>query len=63
MFGRKLLDLVVDDSLTNILEKAFKTRLRDVMDYSQSIGSATGQTYLQKLDETEKECKNKAFIL
>lgn len=57
LFGRKLLDLVVDDSLTSVLEKAFKTRLRDVMDFSQSIGSATGQNYLQKLDETEKECK------
>ncbi|KAG1096701.1 hypothetical protein G6F42_018318 [Rhizopus arrhizus] len=55
LFGRKLLDLVVDDSLTSVLEKAFKTRLRDVMDFSQSIGSATGQNYLQKLDETEKE--------
>ncbi|GAN02137.1 DNA replication complex GINS protein psf3 [Mucor ambiguus] len=55
LFGRKLLDLVVDDSLTSVLEKAFKTRLRDVMDFSQSIGSATGQVYLQKLDETEKE--------
>ncbi|CEP07521.1 hypothetical protein [Parasitella parasitica] len=55
LFGRKLLDLVVDDSLTGVLERAFKHRLRDVMDYSQSAGSATGHPFELKLDETEKE--------
>ncbi|KAI8065342.1 uncharacterized protein B0P05DRAFT_213927 [Gilbertella persicaria] len=55
LFGIKLLDLVVDDSLAGVLEKAFRSRLREIMDYSQTTGSATGQIFLQKLDETEKE--------
>ncbi|KAI8638397.1 DNA replication complex GINS protein psf3 [Parasitella parasitica] len=55
LFGKKLLDLVVDDSLTGVLERAFKHRLRYVMDYSQSAGSATGHSFELKLDETEKE--------
>ncbi|CAO3643384.1 unnamed protein product [Mucor hiemalis] len=55
LFGVKLLDLVVDDSLSKILKEAFKERLRDIMNYSQTLGASTGQEFLHKLDETEKE--------
>ncbi|KAI7900953.1 uncharacterized protein BX663DRAFT_515837 [Cokeromyces recurvatus] len=55
LFGIKLLDLVVDDKLGGILQKAFKLRLQETMNYSRTINSSKGQEFLQKLDETEKE--------
>ncbi|KAI9357408.1 hypothetical protein BD770DRAFT_388660 [Pilaira anomala] len=55
LFGVKLLDLVVDDSLSKVLKEAFKERLKDIMNYSQTLGASSGQEFLQKLDETEKE--------
>ncbi|KAI8393938.1 uncharacterized protein BYT42DRAFT_552775 [Radiomyces spectabilis] len=55
LFGMKLLKLVVDDSLAAILEKAFKTRIKEIMDYSQTGTASLGHEFLQKLDETEKE--------
>lgn len=55
LFGVKLLDLVVDEALSKVLKEAFKERLRDIMNYSQTLGASTGQEFLHKLDETEKE--------
>ncbi|KAG0739132.1 hypothetical protein G6F57_011751 [Rhizopus arrhizus] len=56
-FGVKLVDFVVDEKLPGILEKAFKQRIKGIMNYSQSSGSTVGQDFIQKLDETEKDCK------
>ncbi|KAL1930903.1 hypothetical protein VTP01DRAFT_10040 [Rhizomucor pusillus] len=53
-FGMKLLSLVLDDQLPAIMEKAFKERLKALMNFSQT-GSSSGQDFLQKLDETERE--------
>ncbi|EIE76212.1 hypothetical protein RO3G_00916 [Rhizopus delemar RA 99-880] len=58
-FGVKLVDFVVDEKLPGILEKAFKQRIKGIMNYSQSSGSTVGQDFIQKLDETEKDCKLK----
>ncbi|CAO3597330.1 unnamed protein product [Absidia cylindrospora] len=54
LFGNKLLDLVVFPELGRVLERAFKTRLRGIMDYSQSGTNGMEGDFLQKLDETEK---------
>ncbi|KAI9316058.1 hypothetical protein BX666DRAFT_289833 [Dichotomocladium elegans] len=55
LFGRKLVDLIEDKRLPTILEKTFKTRLREVMDYTQTGSTTVNQDFLQRLDETEKE--------
>lgn len=33
------------------------------MNYSQTLGASTGQEFLHKLDETEKESEFKSFTL
>ncbi|KAI8988649.1 glycoside hydrolase superfamily [Pilobolus umbonatus] len=53
--GIKLLGLVVDEKLPGILYNVFKTRMRDIMNYSQTTLTSTGQEFIQRLDETEKE--------
>ncbi|KAI9486314.1 MAG: hypothetical protein EXX96DRAFT_548624 [Benjaminiella poitrasii] len=55
IFGIKLLDLVLDDKLGGVLHKAFTLRLKEIMDFSRTLGTSKGQEFLQKLDETEKE--------
>ncbi|KAI7892130.1 uncharacterized protein EV154DRAFT_505722 [Mucor mucedo] len=55
LFGLKLLDLVVDKPLAIALRTAFRARLLDITDFSQTLGASAGQEFLQKLDETEKE--------
>ncbi|KAF7725987.1 DNA replication protein [Apophysomyces ossiformis] len=56
-FGTKLVELVRDEDLAPTLSEAFKTRLKEIMDYSQSGVNAVGQEFLHRLDETENECK------
>ncbi|KAG0174706.1 DNA replication protein [Apophysomyces sp. BC1015] len=55
-FGTKLVELVMDEDLAPTLSEAFKTRLKEIMDFSQSGVNVVGQDFLQKLDETENEC-------
>jgi len=55
MFVVKLVTLLKDDPLTEMLGKAFKSRLQLIMDHAQN-GSAGDQIgFLQRLDETERE--------
>ncbi|KAI7878669.1 GINS complex, Psf3 component [Lichtheimia hyalospora FSU 10163] len=55
VFGKKLVNLIEDQRLPGILEKTFKTRLKEIMDYTQTGSTTVNQDFLQKLDETEKE--------
>ncbi|KAI7872835.1 hypothetical protein BDF14DRAFT_1749232 [Spinellus fusiger] len=54
LFGTKLVDTVLDDTLGPLMQKTYKARLREIMDHSQT-GAVAGQEFIQKLDETEKE--------
>ena len=62
-FGTKLYDLIIDDQLPATLEKAFKARLKEIMNISLTGSTNVGQDFLQKLDETEKECKLLFYFL
>ncbi|CEG68356.1 DNA replication protein [Rhizopus azygosporus] len=54
-FGVKLIEFLIDDQLPHIIDKAFKQRLKSIMNYSQSSGSTIGIEFIQRLDETEKD--------
>ncbi|KAI8884893.1 GINS complex, Psf3 component [Backusella circina FSU 941] len=56
LFGLKLLEFIVDEALPGILEKAFKDRMLNIMNFAQTSGHViVGNEFIQKLDETEKE--------
>ncbi|RUP47167.1 hypothetical protein BC936DRAFT_146059 [Jimgerdemannia flammicorona] len=55
MFGVRLVTLLKDDPLTEMLGKAFKARLQLIMDYAQNGSSQEQTEFLQMLDETERE--------
>ncbi|CAO3674875.1 unnamed protein product [Rhizopus stolonifer] len=61
-FGVKLVTFVEDQDLPGVLQKAFKKRIKNIMNYSQSSGSLVGQEFIQKLDHTEKDCKYSLYI-
>lgn len=57
-FGVKIIDLIVDETLPQVLANAFKQRLPLIMDYTQTSRLRTDRSeFIQSLDETEKDCK------
>ncbi|KAF9921558.1 DNA replication complex GINS protein PSF3, partial [Linnemannia zychae] len=53
--ARELVEQVDDMALSGVMEKAFKARLQMTMDHTQSGGNNNATTYLDRLDETERE--------
>ncbi|KAF9280364.1 DNA replication protein [Mortierella alpina] len=56
-FGTHFLQLIEDNKLAKVLEEAFKARLQRTMDHTQSGGNSNSTEYLNRLDETERECR------
>ncbi|OAD67534.1 hypothetical protein PHYBLDRAFT_151439 [Phycomyces blakesleeanus NRRL 1555(-)] len=48
VFGTKLVDTVVDDTLGPLMQKTYKARLREIMDHSQTSAAGAGQEFMYK---------------
>ncbi|ORY92020.1 hypothetical protein BCR43DRAFT_497658 [Syncephalastrum racemosum] len=55
LFGYRIVNLMFDKELHELLYKAFRLRIKDVMDYSETGTARYGTEFLYKIDETEKE--------
>ncbi|KAI9202650.1 uncharacterized protein BJ171DRAFT_512814 [Polychytrium aggregatum] len=54
-FATKLLDLIEIRDLSSVLLEAFRSRIREVMDFTQTPQRPDRLDYLNALDETEKQ--------